>query len=104
MKDEPREMTEDEVRDVFLNHIRDLITYWHDEARAADCRAKMEGLAFSILVMLDGGAGLIPGFKVIANPHEDDKEFHRSQGENWYPTDLDIGGALHEHFSMKGKR
>ncbi len=97
--DPPRELTEDEVRDNLLEHIWDMVDYWTDESRVTDTREKMAGLAFSILTVLDGESGNMPGFLVAAQPHEDDKEYRRKEGENWYPTEIkDIGGCLHERW------
>jgi hypothetical protein len=103
-----RKYTEDEVRTEFLRHIWFLVHYWRDVSRERLMRGdeisqRLEGLAFSILVQLDGGADL-PGFIVAPCPHPDDKAYHKSRGENWYPENheanvtCDIGGYLHEMF------
>lgn len=99
-----RAMTEDEVRTTVLQTVAEYVDYWERETRVTDLREKLEGLAFSILVILDGGAGLIPGFKVTPNPHPDDEAYHRKEGTNWWPTDVDIAGELHEriHTFMLG--
>lgn len=93
--------TEDEVRDNFISQIIFMIEFW-ETANRDTWREKMEGLAFSILVMLDGEHGDMPGFKVIPNPHPDDRKFHQSRGEKWYPAgpayEVDIGGCLHERW------
>ena len=92
-----RPYTEDEVRDQFISYIHILIRYWNDVDKPT-CYEKMAGLAFSILSTLDGESVELPGFKVIPDPHPDDEGFHRLEGENWYPDDVDIGGSLHERF------
>lgn len=51
---EPREYTPEEVRAMFLQHIRTLVTYWERVPQAPTAREKLEGLAFSILVTLEG--------------------------------------------------
>ena len=53
---------------------------------------KMNGLAFSILVALDGGAGALPGYEVKPLRDGYDNEYTE---ENPAP---DIGGCLHELF------
>lgn len=104
--DGPRELTEDEVQRVFLDHVRAMCRYWVQESRATTVKEKVEGVAFSILVALDGGNIGLPGFIVVPSPHPDDKEYRRSRGENWYPENdpgavkCDIGGSLHEHFHI----
>ena len=101
----PREYTTDEIRDIFLNHVRGLVQYWEKESRAETSLKKLEGLAFSMLVALDGCAYDCPGFILVPSVHPDDKEYHRSQGENWFPETPDDGlpdlGMLHDYFYEK---
>jgi hypothetical protein len=97
-----REYTKDEVREMFLSKIWNTIHYW-DKTQTENPTQKdrLEGLAFSILVLLDGGTEL-PGFIVAPLPHESDKEFLIDKGENYYPENhnsnvkCDIAGGLHE--------
>lgn len=102
MADEtPRVFTEGECREKFLRHVWTLIEFWEKDSRAETVHAKMTGLAFSMLVMLDGGSVALASFSVCPSPHPDDKEYHRERGENWWPTDedaVDIAGSLHELF------
>ena len=97
-QEEPREYTEDEVREKFLKHIIDLIGYWHNLPAEKTMRERMEGLAFSILVSLDGESLAVPAFQVIPAPHPDDKDYLQSIGENWFPHNCDISGCLHDTF------
>ncbi len=103
-----KEYTEDEVREQFLNHILHLVDYWENETGAPDSASKLDGLAFSLLVLLDGGTDL-PQFIVASLPHPSDKSFHQEEGGNWYPenhaSDVkgDIGGGLHEMYSYLRK-
>jgi hypothetical protein len=98
-----REKTEEEVRNEFLNHIRHLVKYWNtiDDRPSEE---KLNGLAFSILAALDGGAGGLCGFIVAPNTHEDDKQYHIDEGRNYYPENhnsdvkCDIAGSLHEFY------
>lgn len=94
----PRVYTKDEVRDKFLEHVRDMANYWATTPQGGTVQERCEGVAFSILAMLDGNSGALPGFEVIPHPHPTDKEYHKSAGENWFPDDCDIAGALHEKF------
>jgi len=93
---EPRVMTADEVEAEFLRHVAGIVDYWDKESRVTSAREKMEGVAFSILVLLDGGAALLPAYAVSPRPHPSDEEYRRGQGQNWYPSDVDIAGSLHE--------
>ncbi|KKL56959.1 hypothetical protein LCGC14_2240200 [marine sediment metagenome] len=98
-----REYTEDEVRNEYLKLVWSYIDYWHDLPDQT-CREKLEGLAFGMLVILDGGNPDLPGFIVAPDPHPDDKEFCERQGQNWFPSNhnatvkCDIAGGLHELF------
>lgn len=109
MNDEaPRPYTEDELREMLLDHVRNVVIYWtnvseRDPTRGPiSIRRRCEGVAFSILSMLDGCATDIPGFDLVAQPHEDDKDYYRGMGENWVEPGTTISTALHE-FLWKDK-
>jgi hypothetical protein len=88
-----RELTEEECRKQFLDQVRTYIDHWsHKNTSVED---KLKGLAFSIMVILDGGTNL-PGFAVIPYPHEDDRQFCIDNNINWWPDGVDISGSLHE--------
>jgi hypothetical protein len=97
-----KEFTREEVRDKFLKHVRHLINYWDSTRNGGDQANRLSGLAFSILVAIDGCAGGLPKFILAPDPHPDDKEFHKNEDENWFPENhanvisADISGGLHE--------
>ena len=97
----PREFTTEEIRAKVIDHIRNMVNYWGSLPSKTEIE-RLEGLAFSILVMLDGNTTDIPGFMLIPNPHESDKEYLISCGENYYPYSKphknDVGGSLHDEF------
>ncbi len=64
-----------------------MVEYW--AALDMPEMARLEGLAFSILVALDGEAAAIPAFIVAPYPHPDDKHYHVENGENYYPENHD---------------
>jgi hypothetical protein len=101
---EPRAYTEDEVRDMILAHVRRITSYWGNlpdvDPATGDVltiKDRCEGVAHSILVLLDGGTGM-PAITLKLAPHPDDKGFRRSEGENWFEPGMELGGALHERF------
>jgi len=102
VKNDELEYTEDEVRELFLGHIRTMSAYW-SELPNMTTKEKLDGLAFSFLSTLDGGTGL-PGFIVAPYPHESDKDFHIDNQEKYFPENhdsdvrCDISGCLHELF------
>ncbi len=114
----PREYTQEEIRTQVIDHVWSMIEYWHREDRAMTDRDKLEGLAHSILVMLDGGAMALPKFIVAPDPHPADREYHESRGEDYFPPveerdegatravglGADIAGDLHDHFHARRPR
>lgn len=101
--EESREYTTDEIRQQFLEQVWTIISYWHN-LPAKTCRERIEGLAFSMLVILDGESAGLPAFIVAPVPHPNDKAFCISEDENFYPENHDanvkgdITGPLHELF------
>lgn len=94
---ESREFTEEEMREQFLIGIHNRIEYWNNQR--SDTLDKLEGLAFSILSMIDGCSMDSPGYSLIPFSDEVDIEYLRRNGENYYPVDSpDLGGCLHELF------
>ena len=98
----PRAWTEEEMRKAYLDLIAAYCHYWADlsEEEGGGTLQRLQGLAFSILVMLDGESPL-PGCHVIPAPHVDDREWHIGLGENWYPQGKDIAGPLHEYWARR---
>jgi hypothetical protein len=99
---EPRQYTKEEARDLFLKQVRAYIDYWENESRQPTIRQKLEGLAFSIMVLIDGEAATVPGWILAPSPHPDDREYNISKGENYFADNTDaqvlcdIGGGLHD--------
>jgi hypothetical protein len=97
---EAGELTCDEVQERFLQQVRVSVQYWQ-HLPDKTVGERLEGLAFSIMAILDGVSSL-PVFIVAPLPHPDDKEFHRDEGEHWWPENhtvavvCDISGGLHE--------
>ena len=114
---EPREYTTEEVREMFLNHVCELIQYWEtvipSDGRIETIKDRLEGLAHSLLVTLDGGSLALPGFVIAPLGDPSDKQYHIDNEENWFPCNSEvelsgeIGGGLHELLFWKtvdGKR
>jgi len=96
----PRELTREEVRDNFLEHVRKIVEYWGKlDAPVVD---RLGGVAFSMLAAFDGCSEL-PAFILAPRPHPEDKEYNIGEGDNYYPennkeVNCDISGELHENF------
>ena len=90
-----------------LGYIRSMVNYWcttdltrpefaSEIRRIGETRWRMDGLIHSVLVMLDGGSGL-PAFSIAPDPHPSDEDYHRSEGDNWWPRGVVLNECqLHE--------
>jgi hypothetical protein len=84
-----RAKTAKEARKEFLQHIHDCSEYWAslpDQTPQERC----DGVAFSILVMLDGESMDLPAMNISLSPHPDDKKYLKSIGENWFEPNMII--------------
>lgn len=92
-----REKTEQEVREEFLSQIRVTARYWARLKGKTDME-KCEGVAFSILSIIDGSSCL-PAFDLLVAPHESDKQYHIDNDEDYYKDKMLINDCmLHEMF------
>lgn len=92
-----REYTKDEVRLQFLDQVRTVCHYWAGLPGKSDIE-RCEGVAFSILNIIDGTSAALPAFNLSVVPHPDDKEFLVGEGENYYVENQVINDdvMLHE--------
>lgn len=95
----PRAYTEEEVREMFLSHIKSSRDYWISLGKNVE--ETVDGVIFSTLVMLDGGCVDLPGFRVSPCPHESDKKYHIDNGENYFSKSVNISGCLHDDWSKR---
>ena len=102
----PRAYTAEETADKLIAAIRATAAYWaalpsFDRAtgRWMTTNDRCEGVAFSILSILDGCSLDLPGFDLVATPHPDDKAFMIAEGCNWVEPGCKLSFALHERFS-----
>jgi hypothetical protein len=102
MTEEPRAYTSEEATELFLGHIRSMVEYWDQLPDTAQTQKdRLSGLAFSILVLLDGDTIVVPGTTVTLQPHESDKTYHQANGENWFEPGTELSYPLHEMFYRK---
>ncbi len=96
-----RQYTKEEVREKFIRQVNAMCAYW-SELEGYDKKSAVEGVAFSILNILDGGSLGLPAFIVAPLPAEEDKDYSKEHNENWFPQNhksdikCDIAGGLHE--------
>lgn len=100
-----RPWTSEEMKDEFLRLLIGLADEW---ARYPDKspRERCRGLAFSILATIDGDSIAMPAIDLVLRPHEEDKEYHQEQGENWIEpgTVINADAVLHEEWHGFEKR
>ncbi len=89
--------TEEEIRKKFLDMVRSTVEYWATLPEKT-VEGRLNGLAFSLLAMLDGCSAGFPGCKVIPIPHHSDKNYCLTRGEKYIPRNIDIAGHLHEQY------
>ena len=98
----PRAKTVEDVRKEFLEKIKACSRYYANLPNKTPLE-RCNGLAFSILNIFDGTSALMPAMDIVLRPHEDDKEFHRGEGDNWYEDGMVINEChLHELFYKDG--
>lgn len=109
-KNTSRELTVEEVREMFLKNIWGIIKYWQNVDIENDTMDKrIEGAVFSVLAILDGSNINLPEFIVAPAPHEEDKNYCIENGQNYFPLNNledikgNISGSLHELFDSYKK-
>lgn len=96
-----RAYTQEEIQERFIDAIRGCACYW------ANCQLPKEqdtvsyrcnGVAFSILNILDGTSADFPAVELTVQPHPDDKQYHINNEEDWYEPGMTIhsGEYLHD--------
>lgn len=95
-----RAYTKQEVREMFLDHIKTMVDYW--PRFESDSRKACGGLAFSILTLIDGSTNL-PAIKLVLEPHPEDKAYCIDEGMDYFEPDMCFNDdvMLHEFFCQK---
>lgn len=87
---EPRAMTKQEMADRFLKTVVALARYWATvpaEKLMPDQKpeyARVSGMAFSMLSILDGCNMGLPAFNLVPVCDEGDRDYMARAGENWW--------------------
>lgn len=98
-KPTPRAYTAEELRNNVLNHVRLMVEYWAT-LPGLDEHARCDGVAFSILTMIDGSADQ-PPMALVALSSDEDKQYSVEKGENWveHGTVINDDVMLHEEYN-----
>ena len=96
MNSEPRAHTAEEAEKILIRHLMSYAKYWA-ELKDKTPEERCFGLLFSILVVFDGGSEGMPSFDISPLPHDDDKEWSKDQGINWFEKGMVINtNQMHE--------
>lgn len=81
-----RAYTEEEIKNKILHHLAHLVDYWSDNdiIKRETTKERMQGLVHSMLAFMGGRTLGCCALDIVAAPHEDDKEYHISEGENYF--------------------
>jgi len=93
----PRAFTEQEVITHFLDTVRATARYWA-ELPDKTPQERCDGVAFSILNIIDGTNMGHPAMDLCLSPHPDDKAYCIANDMNWFEPGQCINGydMLHE--------
>jgi hypothetical protein len=89
--------TAEEACTLLIEAIWARVRYWEREGKNGNAHA-FSGLAFSLLVLLDGtGSSVLPGMELVLRPHPDDKEYHLGNGQNYFEDGMAINESIYLH-------
>lgn len=105
----PRAYTAEEAREKFLEAVRAAVHFWvhaklNPDPERSEIQHRCDGVAFSILNVIDGTTGGMPCLDLVLRPHEDDKAYCEGEGENWFEDGQvinDDDDYLHDHYYKK---
>jgi hypothetical protein len=100
----PRAYTREEVTEQILEGVVRNVRYWQKQPSCGTMEDRVEGVAFSILSMLDGSTMDIPAFNLSPDTEEDHINYCIEEGQNYYDPDTVVSTSLHELFHPTMKR
>lgn len=93
-----RAKTAEEAQAEFLQAVRGIAQQWADVPHHT-VQERCEGVAFSILSLVDGTSVGFPSLDLVLRPHEEDRQFAIDNGDDWYSDGQVINESyLHEQF------
>jgi len=98
---DPRPYTTEEAVNNLMEGVVHNVRYWQTQPNCGTMEDRVEGVAFSILSMLDGSQIDIPPFSLMPDVDEDYVDDCIENGDNYYNPDTVISTMLHERFHPK---
>lgn len=97
-----RPYTQEEVQYLFLEQVQKAVQFWKGSTVSEG--TKLEGVALSILGILDGTSVHLPGFIVAPNPLPCDTEYYRDLCTKWYPENHAVEYLIKSNISGELQR
>jgi hypothetical protein len=96
---EPRAFTKTEVRNQFLDLMRDYARYWAAVPNRASAD-RCNGLGFSLLNIFDGTSASLPALDIVTRPQEGALDHHDAQTGDYVPSGMVLNddGLLHDKY------
>lgn len=99
-KEMPSAYTQEEMLEMFIDAVDGVVEYWAN-TNGSD-KNKCEGVAFSIMNIIDGTSGAFPcSIDLRLAPHPDNKEYRISQNESFVEDGMIMNSdcLIHERFN-----
>lgn len=93
--------TVDEVKEQLISSIRNICHYWANLPNKSDID-RCEGVAFSILNIIDGTSAGLPSMDLVLRPHPDDMQFNLDNGDNYYEDGMVVNSDCYLHDMLFG--
>lgn len=97
MNKDVRAKTKEEIREEFLNYLRNLSSYWANSEHQLTEKERCDGLVFSILATIDGDSYVLPAIDLIFRPHPEDKQYKIDTKENYIEDGICINDDIFLH-------
>ena len=97
-----RAKTEEEIKEEFLTEVENISHYWTSLPNKTN-KERCEGVAFSIMVLLDG-CSAFPAISMHIAPHEDDKQYCIESNEDYYKDNMMFNNSMLHEQIFKNQR
>lgn len=89
-------ISKEQLRGQFLNSVRMYSREWASYENKTPLQ-RCDGLAFSIMALLDGSDVELPAFDLVARPHPDNEAYNKAHGQDWVVAGQVINDDVHLH-------
>lgn len=109
-----RPFTAKEIQKQIISYFRHSAEHWAkavprdpvslSQGRQFTVAERCNGVAFDILVLLDGRIGAYPAFDIYPAPHPDDKQACIELGQTYYDPETKVNDVLLHEMYFKGRK